>query len=506
MARAGLEKWDGCGIDFGTTNSVVAVSTRGTPTPRTRALMTGGIPHPSVVWYRVSEEPRVGKVAKENILGFSEDPGNHFISSVKRSLGKDQTFTIFNSKHHARQVAAEVFKHLKADASENHDVELTNAVVTIPVDFDGRARRDLRAAADQSGVHIKTFVNEPFAAIVGYCYSEKGNRSLEDREGQTILVFDWGGGTLDITIGRIEGGAILELAAGGVADRSGDHFDDILANFARTEFMERNRIAAEQFSLQPSTKDRLRSECESGKILLSKDDDASISLKSFYRDSGRDFDLEEYVTRDKFENLIHLDVTEAARRVDHLLEDAGLRPCDIDLALLIGGSSRIPKVRKEMHDRFGTRMVQVENADSIIAEGAAIVDAMHLHPVLARPVCIELSDGSQYEVFKAGELAKTEVCSKEIALFCTDNRDGQARLIVKEGAGLFKDRFATKCALSIPVSPNLPKPYNHERVIARFVIDEDLVLHVSAKAATQGAGSKAEICDLRFALKSFGDE
>jgi hypothetical protein len=110
-----------------------------------------------------------------------------------------------------------------------------------------------------------------------------------------------------------------------------------------------------------------------------------------------------------------------------------------------------------MHDRFGTKLVHVRNADSIIAEGAAVVDALDLHPVLARPVFIELSDGSMYEVFKAGEIARPNVCNKEVALFCTDNRDGQARLIIKEGAGPFNDRFVTKQVLTIPVSPQLPR-------------------------------------------------
>ena len=505
MARPGETRFDGFGIDFGTTNSVVAVSTRSHPTPRTRALLTEGKPHPSVIWYQVSQEPRVGRQAKNNILGFSEAPGNLFISSVKRSMGKDRSFAVFNSKYHARQVGSEIFKHLKADASANHGIELASAVVTIPVDFDGRARRDIREAANQAGIHIKTFVHEPFAAIVGYCYSEKGIRKLEDREGETILVFDWGGGTLDITIGRIEGGTISELSTSGIADRSGDHFDEILANFAKSEFLERNGISAERFALQPSTRDRLRVECELRKIDLSEEDDASISLNRFFQDEGRVYDIEEYVTREKFEELIDLDVTEAVRRVDHALEAAGLRPSDIDLALLIGGTSRIPRVRKEMRDRFGTRMVEVENADSIIAEGAAIVDALDLHPVLARPICIQLSDGSHYEVFKAGALAKEEVCSKEVALFCTDNRDGQARLIVVEGSGAFKDRYTPKSVITLPVSPTLPKPYNHERVITRFVIDQDLVLRVSARAATQASGSEAEVYDLCFALKSFGD-
>jgi molecular chaperone DnaK len=203
--------------------------------------------------------------------------------------------------------------------------------------------------------------------------------------------------------------------------------------------------------------------------------------------------------------MIQPDVDEALATMHRVLERAGLRPTDVDLALTIGGTSRIPTIRKEMHDRFGTTMVHVKNADSVIAEGAAVVDAMNLHPVLARPICVELSDGSHYEVFKAGEIAKREICSKEVAFFCTDNRDGQARLIVKEGTGPFKDQFAPKCVLSVPVSTSLPKPYNHERVTAKFVVDDDLVLRVSAKAATQASGAEGEAYDLCFALKSFGE-
>jgi molecular chaperone DnaK len=215
--------------------------------------------------------------------------------------------------------------------------------------------------------------------------------------------------------------------------------------------------------------------------------------------------LGEGISRAQFEAMIQRDVEEALATMHSVLERAGLRPADVDLALTIGGTSRIPRIRKEMHDRFGTTMVHLENADTVIAEGAAIVDAMNLHPVLSRPICVELSDGSHYEVFKAGEIAKHDVCSKEVAFFCTDNRDGQARLIVKEGGGPFNDRFDNRVVLPVPISSELPKPYNHERVTARFVIDDDLVLRVSAKGATQAEGREGEVYNLCFALKSFGD-
>jgi molecular chaperone DnaK (HSP70) len=278
----------------------------------------------------------VGRLAKNHILGSSEEAGNYFATSIKRSLGKDQTVSIFGTKYHAWQVAAEVFRHLKADARDNHGIDLERAVVTIPIDFDGRARRELRQAADHAGLYLQTMVHEPFAAVVGYLCGGASAARWAEREGQTILVFDWGGGTLDITAGRIQGGTISELATGGIPDRSGDHFDQLLARFTQTAFMNRHRVNAAEFALQPSTKDRLRAECELRTIDLSTDEEVTIRLRRFYRVRGTDLDLEEPVTRRLFEGLIEADVTQAMAKVDQVLSEAGLRPSDVDLALLIG--------------------------------------------------------------------------------------------------------------------------------------------------------------------------
>jgi molecular chaperone DnaK (HSP70) len=458
-----------------------------------------------VVWYRINQEPIVGREAKSNILGYCDVPGNEFITSIKRSLGKERFFSIFGTKQPAIEVAAEIFGHLKAEA-QSHGIELANAVVTIPIDFDGRARRDLRKAADRAGIHIKAFVHEPFAATIGYCYSANVVQTLSEREGQIIVVFDWGGGTLDVTVAVVQGEMISELSAVGLADRSGDYFDEKLANFAKTQFLARHHIPAEELVLLPREKDRLRTESEQRKIDLSSHDEANASLVSFLRTSQQVYDLDERITRTQFEDLIHPDVDAAMALVDKAIADSGLRNSDVDLALLIGGTSRIPRVFHEMHERFGTKLMQPDNCDSIIAEGAAIIDALNLYPVLAQPIFIELSDGSHHEIFKTGEIAKPECCNRKVDLFCTDNRDGQARLIVKEGIGSNRTSFVTKRVMPIPVNPDLPRPYNHERVTAEFVIDEDLVLRCSARAATQRETAEIEVYDLHFALKSLGEE
>jgi molecular chaperone DnaK len=189
-------------------------------------------------------------------------------------------------------------------------------------------------------------------------------------------------------------------------------------------------------------------------------------------------------------------------KVDHALQRCRLQRSDIDLALMIGGTSKIPRVNREMHDRFGAKLKCPENPASIIAEGAAIIDALGLQPVLSRSIAVELSDGSMLPILSAGEVVKPESCEREVTFYCTDNRDGQARLVVKEAAQSTSSDYITKLVLPFPVSSALPKPYNHERVIVRFRIDENLILHVTAKAATQTEPVNAEVYDLCFALKS----
>ena len=227
-------------------------------------------PHPSVVWYQPNRSPIVGTEAKRNIFGFAEAPGNVFISSIKKSLGHDTAFSIFGKMHSVDEIAAEIFQHLKQDAEVHHNADLSEAVVTIPVEFDGRSRRELRRAADRAGIHIKAFVHEPFAAAVAHFYSQKSGRTLSDREGETVLVFDWGGGTLDITVARIMRGVVSELAAVGIPDRSGDHFDEVLGNSVKTTFLNSNRIPADELLLRPGVRDRLRAECESAKIVTAQ--------------------------------------------------------------------------------------------------------------------------------------------------------------------------------------------------------------------------------------------
>lgn len=490
---------EGFGIDFGTTNSVAARSDSSTGRTLPFTDQETNLPHPSVVWYR-GEQVVVGKEAKHQLKGFADEAGNTFIRSIKRKLGRDSGVTVFGERKEAHEIAAEIFRFLRRQAKNSYGFDLENVVLTVPVKFEGTAREDLRKAANAAGIEIKTFIHEPFAAVIGYCYAS--GRDIESLNGLNILVFDWGGGTLDITVASIKGGHIFELATAGLEDIAGDYFDSRVENFARACFLDRHGLREDILSLRPGTRAKLSTECERAKISLSSRTLERLQLRQFFHRDSMDYDLDEEISRPQFQDLIAADVQGALRQVDKAIDDAALTPQEIDAALLIGGSSRIPLLRSEMNVRFGARAVDVPNADTIISEGAAIIAQNDWLPYLARPIQVRLSDGSLYTIFEHGQILKPEVCRKEVSFYCTDNRDGEAHLVVVEPLRPGDNTaIRTKQILNIPVSAALPRPYNHERVSAVFEIDENLVFWSSAWSATQQNVVHTPVHDICFGLR-----
>jgi molecular chaperone DnaK (HSP70) len=487
----------GFGIDFGTTNSVIGVCEGGP----TRALLDDGKPNPSVVWFTADGKVRVGREAKNNLNGYSEVPGNFFVNSVKPQLGKNRHFRIFGQLKTASDVASEIFAFLRRQARERHDLDVPGGVLTIPVDFHGGARRELRLAAERSGFYVKTFIHEPFAAAVAYCFPHQGSPG-EELEGRNILVFDWGGGTLDITLTVVRSGRLIQVAKGDLGHRAGDHFDQKILRLSHHRFLESSNLSLEEAPITASLKDRYLARCEAAKIILSEEPSADLDVASAFHVNGKIYDVTQRLTRADFESEIRIDVRDAIAKVDSVIEEASMATSDIDIVLLIGGSSRIPMVRREMQERFGSRVTYVKNADTIIAEGAARVDYLGMQPVLARSLGVRLVNGAFYELFPAGTLAKPGVCEKSVNFFCTDNRDGEAKLVLVEK---YEGREMNERVLGIPVSRDLPRKYNDcERVTVRLSLDNDLILRVFGKGATQAQGASAEYHDLLFALDTRG--
>jgi molecular chaperone DnaK len=488
------QKQVGFGIDFGTTNSVVGVCEGGP----TRALLDGNKPNPSVVWYTADGKVTVGRKAKSNLNGYSEVPGNTFANSVKLHLGKGPSFRV--QGHRASDVASEIFSFLLRQAKEQHGLDVREGVVTIPVDFDGAARHELRSAAERAGFYVKTFIHEPFAAVVDYCF--RHGRPIEEFEGRNILVFDWGGGTLDITLAAVRSGRMIQVAKADLGHRAGDYFDEKVLRLSHHRFLESSNLSLDDAPVGLTLKDRYLGRCEAAKLLLSQDQSADLDVTSAFRVNGKIYDVTQELTRDDFEAQVGIDVRDAMAKVDSVIDEARLAPRDVDLVLLIGGSSRIPLVRREMQERFGSRVTYVKNADTIIAEGAARMDYLGMQPVLARSIGVRLADGAFYELFPAGTLAKPGVCEKRINFFCTDNRDGEAKLVLVEK---YEGREMNERVLGIPVSRELPRKHNDsERVTVTLSLDEDLILRAFGKGATQERSASAEYHDLLFALDTGG--
>ena len=487
----------GFGIDFGTTNSVVGVCEGGP----TRALLDGDKPNPSVVWYTADGNVTVGRKAKNSLNGYSDVPGNTFVNSVKLSLGKSRSYRVAGQPKSAPEVASEIFGFLLRQAREQHSLDVKEGVVTIPVDFDGAARHELRLAAERAGFYVKTFIHEPFAAVVAYCFSHQGT-PIEDFEGRNILVFDWGGGTLDITLAAVRLGRMIQVAKADLGHRAGDYFDEKILRLSHQRFLDRSNLRLDEAPVGATLKDRYLGRCEAAKLILSDERSADLDVTSAFRVNGKIYDVTQELTREDFESLVGIDVRDAMSKVDSVIEEAHLTPRDVDLVLLIGGSSRIPMVRREIQERFGSRVVYVRNADTIIAEGAARVDYLGMLPVLARSLGVRLADGAFYELFPAGTVAKKGVCEKQINFFCTDNRDGEAKLVLVEK---YDGREMNERVLGIPVSRDLPRKYNDsERVTVTLSLDDDLILRAFGKGATQEQGVRAEYHDLLFALDTRG--
>ena len=495
MPRTGRS--EAFGIDFGTTNSVVAVVSG--PGPATALFANGKLPHPSVVWYAPGRAPVAGEAAKENINAFAHETGHAFVRSIKRWMGKDQAERdVAGRKLPAYLIAAEIFKHLRIHA-EAAGHPLDEAVVTVPVGFDGRARADIRRAAAEAGVVVSTFVHEPFAAILGHMRAE--GRSLEDLDDRLTVVFDWGGGTLDITVARSREGKIEELATGGLLDVAGDLFDNYVERWARAEFLGHNHLSEEQFNPPPGVKDRLAQEAEKAKIRLSDAAAADLTVAAVLRAGDRILDMSERIQRTDFERMIRGDLDRALFELESTLEAAGVVPEQVDSVLMIGGTSEIPRLQSELVKRFATKVKTVKNPQSVIAEGAAVVAYEGFQPFLSAGIELRLADGSDYPVLPAGSVVPSGGV-RDLSLYCTDNREAEVRLIVRERL-LARGASETKTltVLPVPVTAELPKPYAHERVRARFEVNDDLILRVSAAAEIRGEQVHASVHDLKYGLR-----
>ncbi len=347
------------GIDLGTTNSVVAVMEGGSPEIIVNA--EGGRLTPSVVGFSKNGERLVGQTAKRQAVINPE----RTILSIKRHMGTDFSVTIDGKKYTPQEASAMILQKLKKDAEDYLGEAVHDAVITVPAYFSDAQRQATKDAGKISGLNVLRIINEPTAAALAY--------GLEKDEDQTILVFDLGGGTFDVSILEIGDGVFEVKATNGNNRLGGDDFDLRVVDYLAAEFKKDTGI---DLTKDKTAMQRLKEAAEKAKVELSSTLQTNVSLPFITADENGPQHLDVNLTRAKFDELT-ADLVEATMGpTRQAIKDAKLNSKQIDKVILVGGSTRIPAVQEAIKRETGEEPHKGVNPDEVVALGAAIQGAV----------------------------------------------------------------------------------------------------------------------------------
>lgn len=503
------------GIDFGTTNSLVSVVLGGQARP---LLDERQLPHPSVLWYR-GEEPLVGRKAREHFDMRDGAVAPGFVRSPKMALRREGPLHIDGREVNPVDAVAAVLRHLRADALRPRDqlgtaFQVERAVMTVPVDFGGAERRKLRAAALRAGLSVVQFVHEPAAALYGYLRQRPDfERELGQFENRVVLVFDWGGGTLDLTLCRVVGGCLLQVASDGANEIGGDVFDEALRNLVRERHARQHDLQAEQIAALeiPGMSARLLANAEDAKIELSETNEAAFFLRSYLRREGAAGTLNLTLGIEEVEEALSGLVNHGLSRIDRLLEAAGLQRTDVALCLATGGMARMPAIKRGLTERFGGRLEVSAKGDRIIAEGASWIAHDELRLALAKPIEVRVADrtergGTFLPLVKAGQPLPRENDRLKVTarrFYCADPRDGEAifEFAKPRRVGRAEPMDAREPLSVLSVAVDAAAKAFVERLECEIEIDHDYIAHIRVAATGTGALVEEEFHRLEFALQ-----
>lgn len=343
------------GIDLGTTNSCVAVMEGGEAIVIPNA--EGNRTTPSVVGFKKDGERVVGETAKRQAI---TNPDRTIIS-IKRHMGTNHKEVIDGKEYTPQEISAIILQKLKADAEAYLGTTVTQAVITVPAYFNDSQRQATKDAGKIAGLEVLRIVNEPTAAALAY--------GMEKSEDQTILVYDLGGGTFDVSILELGDGFFEVKATSGDNRLGGDDFDQVIIDHLVAEFKKDQGI---DLSKDKAAVQRLKDAAEKAKKELSSVMSTTVSLPFITVVDGVPQHLEVNLTRAKFEELSHALVERTLGPTRQALSDAGLTPKDINKVVLVGGSTRIPAVQEAIKKLIGQEPHKGVNPDEVVALGAAV--------------------------------------------------------------------------------------------------------------------------------------
>jgi len=343
------------GIDLGTTNSVVSVMDGGEA--KVIANAEGGRTTPSVIAFK-NDEVSVGEVAKRQVI---TNPDT--VQSIKRHMGEENYKVKINGKeYNPPQLSAMILQNLKKTAEDYLGAKVTEAVITVPAYFNDAQRQATADAGKIAGLNVRRIINEPTAAALAYGIDKK------DVE-QTILVFDLGGGTFDVSILSLADGTFDVISTSGDNKLGGDDFDNLVVDYLVQEFRKEQGI---DLSKDKMAMQRLRDAAEKAKKELSGVSSTQISLPFISMGEAGPVHLEQNLSRAKFDELTTSLIDRLRTPIRQAIRDAKLKSNEIDEVILVGGSTRIPAVQKLVENELGKEANKSVNPDEVVAMGAAI--------------------------------------------------------------------------------------------------------------------------------------